>query len=1487
MEIYDPSDQTWTPTATTLNAARHEHTANLMLDGRVLVVGGRGDVGILSTTEIYDPDTGVWTVLNSRLAESRVEHTATLLPDGRVVVVNGLNRTWQLKDLYAGTEIFDPRTNGWSSFPGPSGRRGHTATLLLDGGLLVVGGWMQYMGTFDDSLIASTPVYPETRRPRLFSGDVNNATFDPALGVPVCATASSHCDSGALLEGRDAIAGGAEPNAPNTLDGCADETAGSFHVDESIDRIRVYTTDGSPLTEDEQATIEVTLWANNGTSDRLELYHAADAYGALWNHVDTLIPGEGRQTLTASYTLSVGDLQAVRARLHRSGTTDSCGAGSFDDHDDLVFAVGTDATLPIGPFYPGEPASVSGSGLGGDSETSDGTTQSSPVNYPFVSLRAVEGDRVVPLELDPLPNLHDGPTMLTVPEVPGDLAAGQYRIRVTASGVPSVARMVEVGCAVSIVGQPEDATGDIDGVTVFEVGARAARHFQWQRCTTDACDPGDWLPIPGATDAVYTTPPITAADSGTRFRVEVRGSCGLNADACEDLPYSACVVSEEATLTVQDDDAPVVDVVSPDGGEYWLLSDENVDVPANTELVTWSMTDDVRVCSVEVALQHLDTGLGEWVDTVADCGLAGGCSESFGPGGTCVDPGVTADPVLFTIPRSPPSGTPGSLYQIRVTAVDHAGNAATAHSGSPFFIVRPNPEAVKTLILAHPSRMESVMGVGTSALTTKLYELADHPRVQGFVVDLAGVASLGPLYDAWDSSPGNATLANAVVVGIHDYLLDELLGLYSGVEHLVLVGDDRIIPFARMADGAALLPESTYTDPVDGDLTDSSTVGKALDQDLYLSDDPLAVLDPVSVATLPDGLFIPDLGLGRLVEGPDEIITTIATFISQDGFLDLSTLDPDTGHKVLATGYDFLIDAATVIRERWKSALGVSTPANSTAPVDGVLIGSDWGESTVEARRTALADHLSGLGVERYGISSLNGHATHYEEGVPGADPFDIQGLECVDLPPELAGGVVYAVGCHSGLTVPGSSGADADHSLDLAESFLTRGVVAYVANTGYGWGLKHGIGYAERLVEIFSEELTGGGTVAAGDAVRRAKQRYYLESPRFDPYDSKTLMQWQLYGLPMYAIKTGIAAGGAKAVEEEDDDSDGVENLGPVRVATMIPKTVLPSYLTRLDMHFDLTAPGVYTKRGASGEPLPDDEGCPDPEGCYYTLHGLVERGTGSGDLPIQPYLIYESRLAGTSQHGVLWKGGTYDEESGWVPVIAELISNGGDASDHGDLPRLARTRPGGTRVLVGEDPEDCRPSDLELNGLVVTAGEAAKPDATDEVYTIQRVYSGIDLEVLYFNDTSTPTNNCDREGPLLGTGPHGGDYHRVVGETVKWSVPASDGAGVWRVVVVYDDGSTVGGQGSWRPLELAYDPDSGHWQGAIDAAGVNRLTYVVQAVDARGNVTWLEWTAAQLPASGVPHDLPATIDVDLIDIIFQDGFESGNIDQWSGSTG
>ena len=222
-----------------------------------------------------------------------------------------------------------------------------------------------------------------------------------------------------------------------------------------------------------------------------------------------------------------------------------------------------------------------------------------------------------------------------------------------------------------------------------------------------------------------------------------------------------------------------------------------------------------------------------------------------------------------------------------------------------------------------------------------------------------------------------------------------LLPVYSGVEYLVIVGDDRIVPFARVTDRTILLPEQTYA--AGGDLTPTgTTVAQALAANRYLSDDPLAVLDAVSPDDLTGNLFLPDLAVGRLVETPAEI-TTFATFIGQDGVLDLSALDPSSGHKVLVTGYDFLSTRRGRSGSAGRPLSADPTPDDSIAPVDGASSAAPGVSAT---SRSASRPARPPRGQRGHALRrlELSGHATHYEEGVPGTDPHDIQGLSTPDI---------------------------------------------------------------------------------------------------------------------------------------------------------------------------------------------------------------------------------------------------------------------------------------------------------------------------------------------------------------------------------------------------------------------------------------------------------------------------------------------------------
>src|SRR5262249_3056004 len=87
-------------------------------------------------------------------------------------------------------------------------------------------------------------------------------------------------------------------------------------------------------------------------SHHLDLPPAPNASSPAWTLIGTVNPpAAGAQTLSATYTLPSGSLQAVRANFRFGGAASSCSTGSFDDHDDLIFAVGagTGGTTPPSP----------------------------------------------------------------------------------------------------------------------------------------------------------------------------------------------------------------------------------------------------------------------------------------------------------------------------------------------------------------------------------------------------------------------------------------------------------------------------------------------------------------------------------------------------------------------------------------------------------------------------------------------------------------------------------------------------------------------------------------------------------------------------------------------------------------------------------------------------------------------------------------------------------------------------------------------------------------------------------------------------------------------------------------------------------------------------------------------------------------------------------------------------------------------------------
>jgi hypothetical protein len=150
-----------------MHLARCCHTATLLDDGRVLVVGGRvmsddpddcekGEVCTTTTdgVEIWDPRTrrfsdgpSLGTGGNLPDFSDRAAQTATRLADGRVLIMGGAG-TFEPDPMFVRRPtgyLWDQAARRWSQIEGAS-RDYHTATLLADGRVLIVGGARDFCG---------------------------------------------------------------------------------------------------------------------------------------------------------------------------------------------------------------------------------------------------------------------------------------------------------------------------------------------------------------------------------------------------------------------------------------------------------------------------------------------------------------------------------------------------------------------------------------------------------------------------------------------------------------------------------------------------------------------------------------------------------------------------------------------------------------------------------------------------------------------------------------------------------------------------------------------------------------------------------------------------------------------------------------------------------------------------------------------------------------------------------------------------------------------------------------------------------------------------------------------------------------------------------------------------------------------------------------------------------------------------------------------
>lgn len=188
IEVIDPQSMTGS-LQMPLEVARGGHAAVAMISGDVLVVGGWiGSRSYTASAELFEPTTGqVRAVADAPYGADALD--AVVLRDGRVLVTGGQVAPGQATEAAA---TFDPETETWTRVGEMStARLKHFSIVLSDGRVLVMG------GTSDDrNLLSSTEIFDPVANTFTPGPDM----FEPRYKFP----------GGAVMleDGRVAIAGG-------------------------------------------------------------------------------------------------------------------------------------------------------------------------------------------------------------------------------------------------------------------------------------------------------------------------------------------------------------------------------------------------------------------------------------------------------------------------------------------------------------------------------------------------------------------------------------------------------------------------------------------------------------------------------------------------------------------------------------------------------------------------------------------------------------------------------------------------------------------------------------------------------------------------------------------------------------------------------------------------------------------------------------------------------------------------------------------------------------------------------------------------------------------------------------------------------------------------------------------------------------------------------------------------------------------------------
>ncbi len=710
--------------------------------------------------------------------------------------------------------------------------------------------------------------------------------------------------------------------------------------------------------------------------------------------------------------------------------------------------------------------------------------------------------------------------------------------------------------------------------------------------------------------------------------------------------------------------------------------------------------------------------------------------------------------------------TPGSCG-----SVDPSSLPATSLAASG-----PN---YKTVVLADWSRMSE-----TPDLQASLASFIARPEVSGVVVDVSQDARVAAA-NAMAETNFYCPYAKNLVAGAIKSIVDRYRTQNPGLQYVVILGNDSVIPFVRHPDQAMLGDETGFSPPVE----DQTASQASLRLGYYLSQDEYGA--KVELHLNAGTLAVPSLPVGRLVETPAQITTMLDAYLSTNG----GVVQAPT--SLLVTGYDFLAPDAEAVKTQLEAGTGVTADtlisSAGTAPADS------W---TADDLRAKLLHN-------RYDLMFLAGHFR--DSGALAADyTTQVLASEVVSATVNMTNSIIFSAGCHSGYnTVDSAAVLGVTQQPDWAQAFATKGATL-IGGTGYQYGDTDFIALSEVLYLDFSQQLRSGtGPVSIGHALAAAKQEYIANKPDLRGTDQKAVAIATLYGLPMLSVDMP----GQRITQPAEPSivsglTDFTTDPGATLGLASATVTINPQLTLETQPLKDTTSNTIYTTTYLSGS-----------------------NGTVSN--PAEPVLPLETRnvsVPGTVLRGVGFWGGTYSDTTGVIPLVGAAGTEVHGV--HVGFPSQVFYPIRLWSVNYYQALSD--PADGNTR-LMVTPAQFVG-DAPNVLTSTLRRFNAMTFRLFYSNnlaqyDGSLPAVSDPPSIAHVFAGINGSDIHFQV------RVTGNPAAGIQEVWVTYTDTNQPG---TWQSLDLTQNTnDTTLWEGTLPSvADPTAIRYMAQAVNGVGLV-------------------------------------------------